>query len=98
MVIVEAYACGTPVVASRIGSVDEVVLEGNTGFKFEVGNAAELASIVNALSTSPERLRQMRPQVRAHFDAHFTAEKNYKSMLDIYTRAIERGARIRHSQ
>ena len=41
MVVLEAYACGTPILASRIGSLDEIVVEGETGMKFEPGNPAD---------------------------------------------------------
>ena len=69
MVLLEAMACGTPVVASRIGSLDEMVLDGITGIKFEPGNAGELAAAVKDLISEPERLASMRLSSRDHFES-----------------------------
>lgn len=89
MVILEAYACGTPVIASRIGSLAEVVREGQTGFRFEAGDAAGLAQLVNGLVADPDRLAGMRQSVRAHFEAHFTEQKNYQRLIQIYQTVLE---------
>jgi len=58
-VLLEAYACGTPVVVSKIGSLDELVEDGKTGLKFEVSNATDLAEKVKELWVSPARMRRM---------------------------------------
>lgn len=89
MAVLEAYACGTPVVASRIGSLDEIVQEGETGMKFEAGNADDLVSKVNALHTDKALLMEMRHNARAVFDQNYTAEMNYSNVMGIYQRAIE---------
>jgi glycosyltransferase involved in cell wall biosynthesis len=49
MVATEAMACGTPVVASRIGPVPEVVLDGRTGLLFTPGDAEDLAAKLSDL-------------------------------------------------
>jgi glycosyltransferase involved in cell wall biosynthesis len=89
MVVLEAYACGTPVVASRIGSLDEIVMEGESGLKFEPGNPADLAAKVAELRADPARLRAMRRKGRALFEAKYTADRNYSRLMEIYDRARE---------
>ena len=89
MAVLEAYACGTPVVASRIGSLDEIVVEGKTGVKFEPGNAMDLVKKVNFLLSDKAGLIEMRRHARAMFDNNYTAEKNYIQLMGIYQRAIE---------
>lgn len=42
MTIIEAYSVGTPVIGARIGGIPEIVIEGQTGFQFESGNADDL--------------------------------------------------------
>jgi glycosyltransferase involved in cell wall biosynthesis len=88
MAVLEAYACGTPVVASRIGSLEEIVLEGESGLKFQAASPRDLAEKVTALHTDPPRLRTMRLASRALFDENYTADRNYKLLMDIYDRAL----------
>jgi glycosyltransferase involved in cell wall biosynthesis len=49
LVIAEAQYCGTPVVASRIGGLPELVVEGSMGALFEPGNAMDLAKAVGSV-------------------------------------------------
>ena len=88
MVVVQALACGTPVIASRLGSLDEIVEEGKTGLKFEAGNPRDLAIRVNELASDRPRLARMRIQARSTFEEHYTAEKNYSELMEIYQNAI----------
>ena len=87
MVVLEAYACGTPILASRIGSLDEIVVEEETGIKFEPGNPGDLARKLNGLLADRSRWQAMRRKARALFDANYTAEQNYQKLLEIYHRA-----------
>lgn len=50
IVIIEAIAHNTPVIASKIGGIPETVINGQTGYLFEPGNQKELAEIINQLS------------------------------------------------
>ena len=89
MVILEAYACGTPVVASRIGSLEEIIVEDKTGVKFEAGNIKDLAEKVNAMWADKGKLGLMRHNARMVFDQNYTDEKNFAHLMGIYQRAIE---------
>lgn len=46
MTIIEAYSVGTPVIGARIGGIPEIVIDGQTGFQFESGNANDLMNII----------------------------------------------------
>jgi len=89
MVIVEAYACGTPVIASRIGSLDEIILDGETGAKFEPGNPRDLSDKINILINDKQKLATMRKRARALFEEKYTAEKNFLMLMEIYKHARE---------
>lgn len=54
LVAAEAMACGTPVVASRVGAVPEVVLDGRTGLLFTAGDATDLAVKLSSLLNDQE--------------------------------------------
>ncbi len=88
MVIVDAFACGTPVVSSRIGSLDEIVEEGITGMKFEPRNPVDLANKVRALWADPARQISLRSTTREIFDTHFSGVKNHEALMKIYEAAI----------
>jgi glycosyltransferase involved in cell wall biosynthesis len=94
MVVLEAYACGTPVVCSRIGSLNEIVEEGVTGVKFDPGNPLDLAAKIQMLWDDSERRKSMRETVRMTFDNNFSAEKNFESLMEIYEMTIRSCAHI----
>lgn len=89
MVVLEAYACGTPVVCSRIGSLNEIVEEGVTGVKFDPGNPLDLAAKIQMLWDDSERRKYMRETVRMTFDNNFSAEKNFEALMAIYEMTIK---------
>jgi glycosyltransferase involved in cell wall biosynthesis len=88
-VAVEAFAKGTPVVASNLGAMAEVVDDGRTGLLFRAGDAADLAAKVEWMASHPAEVRRMREEARAEFLAKYTAERNYRALMEIYERAIE---------
>jgi glycosyltransferase involved in cell wall biosynthesis len=87
MVILEAYACATPVIASRIGSIIEVVRDGDTGLHFEAGNAVDLALKVNELKVNPDLAFRLGMSAREIFLERYTPEQNFKLLMEIYRRA-----------
>src|ERR1700722_14153207 len=94
LAIAEAYACGTPVLASRIGSLNELVNEGVTGRKFTAGDSEDLARGVRAMLADEVSLRRMRAAARAYFEAHLTEDKNFSQLMRIYSDVIAEKARI----
>jgi glycosyltransferase involved in cell wall biosynthesis len=93
MVIAESYACGTPVLASQIGSLDELVEEGVTGRKFAAGDPNSLAQAAQRMFSDTQELARMRSRARAYFDANLTEEKNYEQLVKIYAGVIQEYAR-----
>jgi glycosyltransferase involved in cell wall biosynthesis len=85
LVVAESFACGTPILASRIGSLDELVEEGVTGAKFPAGDEAALAASVRRLLADQPSLHRMRTAARAYFDAHLTEEQNFTQLMNIYS-------------
>jgi glycosyltransferase involved in cell wall biosynthesis len=76
LVMIEAMACGTPVIAHRRGAVAEVVEHGVTGFVVD-GEAEALAAI--------RRLGEIdRARVRARFEERFTARRMAEDYLRLY--------------
>jgi glycosyltransferase involved in cell wall biosynthesis len=82
--IVEAFATGLPVIASRIGALAELVCEGETGLLFEPGNPDDLAKKMAWALANPERMAEMGRKARAQYEAEFSADVNYRQLVTIY--------------
>jgi glycosyltransferase involved in cell wall biosynthesis len=88
-VAVEAFAKGTPVIGANIGALQGLIDSGRTGLHFQPGDPEDLASKVSWLVDHPETLKKMRLEVRAEFENKYTAQINYKMLINIYLNAIE---------
>jgi glycosyltransferase involved in cell wall biosynthesis len=80
LVMIEAMACGTPVIAYRGGAVPEIMEEGHTGFIVE-----ELEDAVEAVRRVPELSRK---RCREVFEQRFTATRMAHDYLQAYKRLI----------
>lgn len=84
MVAIEAFASGTPVLASNIGSLGEIVTDGSTGCLFPPGDAAALAATLQQMLASPQRLAAMRDAARVQFERRYSPGASYRALLQIY--------------
>lgn len=87
LAVAEAYACGVPVIASRLGAMAEIVHDGITGLLFEPASAEDLAAKVEWAWTHPAAMEEMGRASRAEFDAKYTGERNYQTLMQIYEQA-----------
>ena len=83
-VINEAFAMGLPVVASRIGTLTEMIEHGRNGRQCNPGDADDLADQVRAIFSSPAELAQMRQNARNDFLARYTADEHFSTTMKIY--------------
>ena len=82
LVMIEAMACGTPVIAYRRGSVPEIVDDGLSGF---------IVDDVNEAAAAVAKLDQLdRRAVRRQFEARFTARRMAHDYLAVYRRLLAR--------
>ncbi len=89
LVMIEAMACGTPVVAFRCGSVPEVMRDGVSGYVVD--------SIDNAVAATARAVELPRAGVRAYFEERFSAPRMAANYLTIYEELIA-GARLRRGR
>jgi len=92
--IVEAFACSTPVICSRMGAMQEIVSDGSTGLQFTPGQIDDLAEKMDWAWAHPDQMSDMGRQSRREYETKYTAETNYKLLMDIYDRAIASAARL----
>jgi glycosyltransferase involved in cell wall biosynthesis len=86
--LVEAFGCGLPVIASRIGALAELVSDGLTGLLFEPGNPSDLASKMAWAQSHPEAMAEMGCNARRLYEREYTAERNHQQLVAIYRDAI----------
>ena len=85
LVMIEAMACGTPVIAYRSGSVPEVITDGVSGF---------IVDDIEGAVAAVRRLDELdRAGCRASFEARFTVDRMARDYLDVYDRVIRAGPR-----
>jgi glycosyltransferase involved in cell wall biosynthesis len=90
LVAAEAFAAGTPVVASDIGSLVSIVKSEQAGLRFRPGDPADLASKISWLLENPPKLAAMRRQARSEFENKYSASVNYDNLIQAYELALER--------
>jgi glycosyltransferase involved in cell wall biosynthesis len=88
--IAESFACGVPVICSRMGAMQEIVEDGRTGLHFTTADAADLATKVEWAWNHPERMRSMGKEARREYETKYTAEKNYPMLMEIYQYALRK--------
>lgn len=89
LVIIEAFANGLPVIASKMGSMEEIIENGKTGLLFEPGNPIDLANKINELISSPKLIKQMSLNAHNEYIEKYTPKQNYAMLMKIYKNAIE---------
>jgi len=89
LAIVEAFACGVPVIASRLGAMAEIVEDGKTGLHFTPGDSEDLAAKVEWAWTHPAEMEGMGRGGRAEYEAKYTARRNYELLMDTYRGAVQ---------
>jgi glycosyltransferase involved in cell wall biosynthesis len=86
-VVIESYAHGVPVIASRRGGLQEIVREGETGYLFEPDVDGDLAHVLKVAADSMSEWKKM-SLACANYARSFSSEAIVERYLDIYTSAI----------
>lgn len=83
-VATEAFAKGTPVIASNLGAIAELIEGDRIGLNFQSGDALDLANKVKWILEHPDELSAMGTAARQEFEAKYTADINYQQLIAIY--------------
>jgi len=92
LTLLEAFACGLPVISSGIESLRDLVRPEDTGLVFNAGNSQDLADKVRWAWEHPAEMRAIGKNARAEYRLKYTAEQNYESLMEIYARTLHTGS------
>jgi glycosyltransferase involved in cell wall biosynthesis len=90
LVLLEALAAATPIVASHLSSLDDVVEEGVNAWRFHAGDPQSLAHRVREAWRSPEERVRRGAASRRRYESRFTPEANHAQLIAIYEQARAR--------
>ena len=87
LVLAEALAKGLPVITSNLGSMAEIISHRRTGLLFAPGSPLDLANALQWAFDHRAEFLAMRKHARMEFESKYTAEANYRQLLNIYEKA-----------
>ncbi len=94
MIMLEAFAAGTPIIASRIGTLPDIVEDGVTGLLVPPGDAAALAGAAEWVLGHPDEARAIGRRARTLYEERLRGPVHLAQLLDAYGAAIARRARV----
>jgi glycosyltransferase involved in cell wall biosynthesis len=90
--VMEAMACGTPVLAANHGSLTELIEPDRNGALFPAGDAYQLVAQLERLLGRPDKLCDMRFSTRQYYETHFAPAPNYDALMSIYSSVLAKGS------
>lgn len=90
-VIVEAFSVGTPVIASNLGALGELVEEGHTGLLFCAGDPVSLIASLRRAQACQSSMSRLGRNALEEYERKYTPAANYRKLMSIYAEAIEDG-------
>lgn len=93
-VILEAFACRKPAVATSVGGTPEVVRQGENGFLVPAGEMGAFAAAIMDLVTNPDLRRRMGDNGYEHVKAAFDYAGQTKAYVDVYSELLEHDIRL----
>ena len=88
MTLVEAFANGLPVIASDLGAMADMVVDGETGRRFPPGDTCGLAGALGAAAADPRGLSAQGRSARQVYVERYSGAVNHPRLLEIYRQAI----------
>jgi glycosyltransferase involved in cell wall biosynthesis len=90
MAVIEAFACGVPVICPRLGAMQDLVADSRTGLFYDPGDFVDLSAKVDWAWTHTQELAEMGRAARAEYEAKYTAAENYRMLMMAYEFALAR--------
>jgi glycosyltransferase involved in cell wall biosynthesis len=88
MTILEAYACGKPVISSNVGGLRDLVIHGNTGLLFESENENELAKDIQYLLVNARKKTEFGVNSQKFVYEKYTIDKSMSTLNTVYSKIL----------
>ncbi|AFY53079.1 glycosyltransferase [Rivularia sp. PCC 7116] len=88
LTIAEAFACGLPVIAPKLGSMAEIVEDRVTGLHFESRNSADLAAKIEWTFKNHEAMEESSVNALKKYEEKYTPQANYEQLMAIYQQVM----------
>jgi len=82
--ILEAFACGKPVIAADLGSIPYIIEDGKNGLLYKVGDATDLAKKADFLFGNPEMMARMGKYARHLIENRYSPASGRQALVDIF--------------
>lgn len=89
-IIIEAFATGTPVLASKLGSMQEMISDGYNGIHFIAGDISDMRNKIISFAAKADQNYNMYQNARKTYLDKYHPDQHYQSIINIYKGAIER--------
>ncbi|AXI46056.1 glycosyl transferase family 1 [Sulfitobacter sp. SK012] len=86
---IEAMATGCPVVATRVGAFEQLVVQDETGLLVDADDIPGLAAATAEALSDPERLARWRTASRAHVEADYSIKREAAAIVAVYRRLLD---------
>jgi glycosyltransferase involved in cell wall biosynthesis len=90
LTIIEAFATGTPVIASRLGSMAETIIDGFNGLHFTAGDAGDLCKKIELFIKEAEQHSMFYKNARQTYLEKYHEDIHYNAILEIYQETIRK--------
>ncbi len=88
--LIEAMACGKPVVATNVGGIPEVIIDNETGFLVPPHSPRLLAQSINKLILNKLNLNEMGKKARDRVENKFSIESHTKNVIEVYNKILKK--------
>ena len=90
LVVIEAMATGLPIVASHVGGIPELVVNGETGFLVSPTSKEEIKETIIKLLNNPELRKEMGQIARKRFETHFSLPQMVQKYIEVYEEVVRK--------
>lgn len=90
MIIPEAFACATPVIATKRGGMPEIIEHNKTGFLIEPENSKEIAKYIEYLWNNKEKAIEMGKTAKDFVKKKYNQDVYYEKLMKIYEEVLEK--------